>query len=205
MLPARLQFARQLGVGQQWTAHGDEVGAPVGQDPFGRNRIVDAADGDHRHVDHLLDRGRGSDIDRVAVVGAIDHPGDESIDDPAADMECSYAGGHEFRCHPRGVEYRPAPGDALVPGDAQRNRQGVADLRPDRGQCLQHHANPAARRVAPIVVGAPIALWGKEGAEQHVAVRGVQLYSVVSGLGRTAHRGLEQVEHLGQLLSTDLG
>ena len=170
-----------------------------------RNRVVDPADGDHRHVDHLLDRGRGADVDLVAVVGAVDHPGDEPIDHPAADVERVHAGGHEFGCHPGGFVDRPAAGDAFVPGDAQRDRQGVADLGADRGQRLQHHPHPAARRVAPIVVGAPIALWGKERAQQHVAVRGVQLDTVVSGLGGAAHRGLEQVEHLGQLLLADLG
>ena len=165
-----------------------------------RNGIVDSADGDHRHVDHLLDRGRGADVELVAVVGGIDHPGDQSIDHAAADMERVYAGGHEFGCHPRGFVDRPASGDPLVPGDAQRDRQGVADLGADRGQRLQHHAAPAARRIAAIVVGAPIALRRKERAQQHVAVRGVQLDAVVSGLDGAPRRGLEQVEHLGQLL-----
>lgn len=92
------QFARELRVGQQRTPHRDEIGAPVGQDPFGRNRVVDPADGDHRYVDHLLDRRRRADVDLLAVVGAVDHAGDEPVDDPAADVERVHAGGHQLWC-----------------------------------------------------------------------------------------------------------
>ncbi len=80
--------------------------------------VVDSADGDHRHVDHLLDRGRGTDVELVAVVGGVDHSGDQSIDDAAADVESVDPGGHQFGCHPRGFVDRPAAGDPLVPGDA---------------------------------------------------------------------------------------
>ena len=195
-----LQLARQVGVGQQRPAHGNEIGAPVGQDLLGPHRVVDSADGDHRYVDHLLDRGRGADVEFVAVVGGVDHPGDQPVDHAAADVEGVHPGGHEFGCHPGGFVDRPASGDPFVTGDAQRDRQGVADLGPDCGQGLQNHPHPPARRIAAVLVGAAITLWRKERTQQHVAVRGVQLDAVVSGLDGAPHRGLEQVEHLGQLL-----
>ena len=140
----------------------------------------------------------------VAVVGGVDHPGDQPVDHPTADVESVHPGGYEFGCHSGGFVDRPSTGDPFVTGDAQGDRQRVADLGPNCGQRLEHHLQPAARGVAPIVVGAPIALWGKERAQQHVAVRGVQLDTVVSCLGSTAHRGLEQVEHLAELLLADL-
>ena len=206
--PMRLtgpQFARQVGVGQQRASHGDEIGAPIGQDPFGSGRVVNTADDDHRHVDHLLDRRRGADIDLIAVVGGVDHPGDEPVDHAAADVERVDPGGDEFGCHPGGFVNRTPAGDAFVAGDAQRDGQRVADLGANRGQRVQHHPHPAARRVALIVVGTPIALRGKERAQQHVAVCGVQLDAVVAGLGGPPRRGLEQVEHFAELLLADLG
>ena len=167
--------------------------------------VVDAADGDHRHVDHLLDRGGGADVECVAVVGGVDHAGDEPVDHPAADVEGVDSGGHQLRCHLGGFEHRPTAGDPLVAGDAQRDRQRVADLGADGGQRLEHHADAALHRVAAVFVGAAVALRRQERAEEHVAVRGVQLDAVVAGLGRAPHRRLEQVEHLDQLLVGDLG
>ena len=141
----RLQLARQVGVGQQRPAHGDEIGAPLGQDLLGPDWVVDSADGDHRHVDHLLDRGRGTDVEFVAVVGGIDHAGDQPVDHASADMERVHAGGHEFGCHPGGFVDRPPGGDPFVPGDAQRDGYRAADLGPDRSQRLQDHPDPATR------------------------------------------------------------
>ena len=71
-LPGR-DLVQQLGVGEHRAAHRDEVGATVGENPLGAFGVVDAADGDHRHVDHLLDGGGGTDVECVAVVGGVDH------------------------------------------------------------------------------------------------------------------------------------
>ena len=127
------------------------------------------------------------------------------IDHPATDVKRAHAGGYEFGCHARCFVDRPAPRDPFVTGNAQRDRQGVADLGANRGERLQHHPHPAACRVASILVATSIALWGKERAQQHIPVCGVQLDTVVSGLGGATHRGLEQIEHLAQLLLADLG
>ena len=96
MRQARLQLGRQVGVRQQWPAHGDESARPSARIFSARDRIVNSADGDHRHVDHLLDRGRGANVEFIAVVGGIDHPGDQPIDHASADVERVRAGGHEF-------------------------------------------------------------------------------------------------------------
>ena len=169
-----------------------------------RSRVVDAADGDHRHVDHLLDRGGGADVERVAVVGGVDHAGDQPVDHAAADVEGVDSRGHQLRCHLGGFEHRATAGDPFVAGDPQCDRQRVADLGPDGGQRLEHHADAALHRVAAVFVGAPVALRRQERAEEHVAVRGVQFDAVVAGFGRAPHRGLEQVEHLDELLVGDL-
>ena len=78
-------LARQLGVGKHRAAHRDEVGTAIGEDLLGALGIVNAADGDHRHIDHLLDGGGGADVECVAVVGGVDHAGDQPVDQQAGD------------------------------------------------------------------------------------------------------------------------
>lgn len=119
---AGFNFARQLGVGQQWAPHCNEVRASIGQNLFGAGGVVDSADGNHWHIDHLLDGCRGADVDLVAIVGGVDHAGDQAVDHAPADVEGIHAGGHELGCHPRGFVDRPAAGDSLVPRDTQRDR-----------------------------------------------------------------------------------
>ena len=121
-------LGRQLGIGQHRPTHRDEVRSAVGEDLLGALRIVDAADGDDRHIDHLLDGGGGADVECVAVVGAVDHAGDQPVDHAAADMEGVDSRGHQLRCHLGGFEHRATARDAFVPGDAQCDGQRVADL-----------------------------------------------------------------------------
>ena len=167
------ELVRQLGIGEHRAAHRDEVDAADGKNLLGTFGIVDAADGDHRHIDHLLDGGGGADVERVAVVGGVDHAGDQPVDHATADVEGVGACGHQLRCHLGGFEHRPAAGDPFVAGDAQCDRQRVADLRPAGGERLEDHADAALHRVAAVLVGAAVALRRQERAEEHVAVRGV--------------------------------
>ncbi len=111
---ARGDFDRQLGIGEHRAAHRDEVGAAIGEDLFGALRVVDAADGDHRHIDHLFDGGGRADVECVAVVGGVDHAGDQPVDHAAADMEGIDSPGHQLRCHLGGFEHRPPARDAFV-------------------------------------------------------------------------------------------
>jgi len=198
-------LVRQVRVGEHRAPHRDEVGAPLGEDLLRALRIVDAADGDHRHVDDLLDGGGGADVERVTVGGGVDHAGHQPVDHAAADMERVDSRGHQLRCHLGGFEHRPTACDPFVAGDPKCDRQRVTDLGPDGGQRLEDHADAALHRVATVFVGTAVTLRRQKRAEEHVAMRGMQFDAVVPGFGRAPHRGLEQVEHLDQLLAGDLG
>jgi len=151
-------LVRQVGVGEHRAPHRDEVGAPLGEDLLRALRIVDAADGDHRHVDDLLDGGGGADVERVTVGGGVDHAGHQPVDHAAADMERVDSRGHQLRCHLGGFEHRPTACDPFVAGDPKCDRQRVTDLGPDGGQRLEDHADAALHRVATVFVGTAVTL-----------------------------------------------
>ncbi len=57
-----LCFVRKVGVGEQRTAHHDEIGSLLAQDFFSQRGVVDSSNRHDRHVDDFLECGGSCDI-----------------------------------------------------------------------------------------------------------------------------------------------
>jgi hypothetical protein len=161
---------------------------------------VNPADRDHRYGHGTLHGCRGGDVEGVGIVGAVHHPRHQPIDDAAADVKSVDAGFDERGREPGRVGAVAATGDALVARDAQGERKVMADFRFDGLDDLDDRSDPALAPVRRVGVASGVAPRRQEGSEQHIAVGGVQLDTVVAGRPDAGGGGAKEVDDGGQLL-----
>ena len=179
---------RQVGIGEQGTAHGYAVYQATLHEVCCVADVVYLADGKHGDIDDLLDFGgliyvladllavRGKYILQILVL------------DAAGDLKHIYAGCLKFRCKVEHLVKAVAAGNALGTGDAQDYREVAADISAALLDYFKDQAG-AVVNAAAVLVHTLVAQGREKSAGEHVGVCNMQGDTAAAGFLCTA-RGL---------------